>query len=422
MSRNLKRTQSEVSLEDTSNRRPFLKPRGDTLEERMRPLEKEDLFPKSTNQSKKSPLSKPQRHGQGVQKRRQESRRTYINNGAVSSINAHFNTKLDLADSLAESFSFVGNQGVPSTPPRVVEIETATVREIVSDSIEMAKGKVKGDFFTPEFEPALMHVTAYHVASKLYYAHMTGGLGCTEGEVLPERHKRMEEVRSTVTTTLAPIAYYINQIGNFEVDGTLHVPYLRRLRRADTVTSWQPDDIHLHHSDQLYSGVVRANFGDFGVRADARALAIRSGIPVRAPPIYGVPIDPGYDGPEHMIVQALPPGRDLVADIQLVIRTMSRLKVKYDKIITGIDVTGGRGSPIQTVALGLPEAYVPASVWSSLPLQARDLYIGAAMGFCREHPGLAYPAFQHPDCLKVMHHFALTGCIVNWISNFMAST
>jgi len=418
----MKRTQSEVSLEETPGRRPFLKPRGDTMEERMRPLEKEDFYPKSSNPSKKSPLSKPQRQSQGTQKRRQESRRTYINNGAVSSINAHFNTKLNLADDLAEAFSFVGNQGVPSNPPRVVEIETATVCQVVADSIKMAEGKVKAGFFEPEFKPALMHVTAYHVASKLYYAHMTGGLGCTDAEVLPDRHKRMEEVRSTVTTTLAPIAFYVNQIGNFEVDGTLHVPYLRRLRRADTNSSWLPTDIRLHHTDQLYSSTVRDKFGDFGVDVTARAEAANRRIPVRAPPIYGVPVDPGFDGPAHMIVQALPPGRDLVADIHLVIDTMSRLKVKYDKIISGIDVTGGRGSPIQTVALGLPEAFLPVSVWSPLPLQARDLFIGATLGFCHEFHDMAFPPFQHPDCLKVMHHCALTGCIVNWISNFMAGT
>jgi len=354
-----------------------------------------------------------QRRGKGTADRQQTARREYGNKKFQATLDEHFNTILNMKDETYEAFSFVGNQGDVVSPPRAIEIETASVVEVIDTSINIAMGKVKPGFFDPEFRDALVHVTACQVSSKLAYAHLRSPLGNTTSEVIPETHSRLERVRLSANTTFKPVILYLDQVGNFEHDGTIHVPYLRGLKREDSASFWPPDITKYHCTDQLYSRTVRESVAL--APPDICERLISMGIPIGYPTYPPLPL--GFEGPSERIV-VVPPGRDLVMDCDIVNRNFDRLVQKFPKLVGNFVLDGGRGSVLQSVVTAPAVGFESDTVWSPLPLPARDLYIGASLRFCIDDGHV--PPWQHPGCKKHLGHFVVRGAIQRWIGNFMS--
>jgi len=366
----------------------------------MRPLELSDLVPPTRPRS--SALPSFNRKGKGSKARGTEQRRGYINNIGKLDLSAHFNMKLNVVDEMREAFSFVGTVGPVTHPPQVIEIETSGVREIVHESIVAVQSKVKENFFTAEFEPALQHVTAHLVAAKMQFAHSGSATGTSQNEELPSAVRMNEHVRMTSTTTLIGIAQYIDSIGRFEIEGVRYTPYLRELVHADSVQVWLGSHFKFHHLPQLYTETYRQTLAQ-AVPGNAAIVA-------------------QMENPENYLRMIMPgnTGRDLVRDLATVRFHLEKLSQKFPKCVRAVDVTTGTGSLVQAVAYEPPDGYEPARIWSPLSVEAMDLYIGAAFGFCTMWPGVPLPPALHQRVAKSQIHAIKTGAITTWLSNLMS--
>jgi hypothetical protein len=375
----------------------------------MRPFELSDLVPPKPK-GPSAPPGQKSRKGRGARERDQTRRREVNNSRGAAELSAHFAAKLNVADELREGFSLFGMASSVTTPPREVEIETATVREVVRESIRVAKAKVKDNFFEPEFEPALMHVTAHLVASKLQHAHHGAVTGSSHFEELPGQTRVLEHVRMAATTTMVGIAAYLEHIGRFDFDGVRYTPYLRRLMRNDNIHGWQASDLHLHHTPQIYSNEFRGLMRDpVHGTAERRAIMDQLGIPIPALHLFGQPIPP------------VPDGRDIAADLAIVRRHLDLFSQRFPKCIRAIDIAAGGGSRMQLVAYEPSRDFAPDFVWSPLSLEAMDLYVGAAFGFCKDRgvdPPL--PPEFHRRVARSQIHLLVTGALSTWLNNLMS--
>lgn len=389
-----KRTLSSTSLDKDLGGK-FLKPRDPTdLFERMRPLELSDLV-EPKHQSGKRTGPSTNRKGRGAKERETLNRRNYTNANAQKDLNDHFAMKMNTVDEFRDAFTVVGTVGPVSSPPRVIEVETAGIRDVIHESVRIAQSKVKADFFTPEFEPALCHVAAHLNASKLQHAHRGSATGSSLYDEVPANLQLNEHVRMVATTTFIGVAGYLESIGRFDDNGSRFTPYLRSLVRNDDIGSWHPEHCMYHHMPQMYTAAYRQTFVDEPTTEEQRNV------------MRGL--------------RALPPDppRNIITDLAIVQDHMERLGQKFPKCVRSIDVSSGVGSRVQLVAYRPPDAFEPTRVWSPLELEALDLYVGATFGFCRDKDGLPLPPELHPRLISRQIHTSLGG-VSAWINNLMS--
>jgi hypothetical protein len=400
-------SQKRVNSSERSEVKRFLLKERDPTDI-MRPLELSDLVPPKPKGAAPAP-GQWSRKGRGARERELNRRREVNNARGTAELSAHFAAKLNVADELREGFSLFGMACSVTVPPREIEVETSTVRDVVRESIRVAKAKVKDNFFEPEFEPALMHVTAHLVASKLQHAHSGAVTGSSHFEELPARTRVMEHVRMASTTTMVGIAAYLEHLGRFEFNGVRYTPYLRRLMKNDNINGWQASDLDLHHTPQIYSETFRGlMMSPIHGTAQRRATMEQLGIPIPALHLAGPP-------------PPIPDGRDIAADLAVVRRHLNLFSQRFPKCIRAIDIAAGSGSRMQLVAYEPTRDFAPDFVWSPLSLEAMDLYVGAAFGFCQDRgydPPL--PPEFHRRVATSQIHLLVNGALSTWLNNLMS--
>jgi hypothetical protein len=410
--------QADATSIDGDRPRAFIKRRPPGHE--MEPLGNDDFTAPRQRQPRQGP---PNRKGRGAQQRDQDRYRANQNERFQQELSDHFAQKINFADKYREAFTVVGRSGVVSQPDRVVEIETAGVRQVVFDCVEIAKSKK--DVFTPDFVPALLHVTAHQVAAKLEHAHMRSTLGSTASEQIPRNHQVVEHVRCASMNTLIGVAGYLDHVGNFMDDTAMVTPYLRRLVRGDSGSSFDPSDIMLHHVPQLYSEAYRSRFLVPPAPAATYQQRIEAIQPYRdEAAIIGIPL-PEHDAPGPG------PGRDLVDDLRIVQHNILLIQSKYKEIVVSVDVSTGKGSRSQHVAYTEAKPFEQNHVWSALAVDAMDLYVGAAFGFCIDRllwtgaplgfdpPDNKIPPEHHLRLARRQMHVVVPGSIHTWVKNLM---